>query len=278
MFKKIISNLPFSPSLMGQLSYYAGLVKKEASIRRLGFIFLSLTLVVQFFAVFEPPESANAASEDDMISRGFDSTDTCSVSNDSLFCNQNLKISQKADNYSQGLVDAQTVAAAAQDQISYTLTIENISSETVNLKIKDRLADILEYSTLIDNGGGILDESTNELSWPNATIASKTTQTRTFVVRLMSTIPSTAQGKKYTKSYDCVMTNNFGNSINIALDCPTPKVVENIASYLPKIKPFENIMIASTAFILTAYLYLRSQLIKKEIRIIRHNANMGTIQ
>jgi uncharacterized repeat protein (TIGR01451 family) len=60
MFKKLVSNLPFSPSLVAQLRFYAQRLKKEQWMRRLGLIFTVFALVIQSFAVFSPPESANA--------------------------------------------------------------------------------------------------------------------------------------------------------------------------------------------------------------------------
>lgn len=70
MFRKIVSNLPFSPALVGQLGFYAKRLRKEEATRRLGLIFTALALVVQGFAVIAPPESANAADPNDMIYGG----------------------------------------------------------------------------------------------------------------------------------------------------------------------------------------------------------------
>lgn len=79
MFRKLISNLAFSPALVGQLGFYAKRLKKEEATRRIGLIFTALALVVQSFAVFSPPESANAASDNDII-RGGCSTKECILS------------------------------------------------------------------------------------------------------------------------------------------------------------------------------------------------------
>lgn len=71
MFKKLISSLPFSPALVGQLGFYAKRLKKEEATRKLGLIFTALALLVQSFAVFQAPEAANAASSNDMVYGGF---------------------------------------------------------------------------------------------------------------------------------------------------------------------------------------------------------------
>jgi hypothetical protein len=71
MFRKIVSNLPFSPALIGQLGFYANRLRKEEATRRIGLIFTALALVVQGFAIFSPPESANAANGNNIIYGGF---------------------------------------------------------------------------------------------------------------------------------------------------------------------------------------------------------------
>lgn len=73
MFKKLLSNLPFNPSLIGQVPFYAKRLKKESSVRRAGLIFMGLTMLVQFFAVLSPPQPTLASSNNDIIRGGFTS-------------------------------------------------------------------------------------------------------------------------------------------------------------------------------------------------------------
>lgn len=73
MFAKLLSNLPFNPSLIDQISFYATRLHKEAAIRRLGFIMVVLGMVVQMFAVFAPAEPTLAASNNDVIRGGIGS-------------------------------------------------------------------------------------------------------------------------------------------------------------------------------------------------------------
>ncbi len=67
MFRKLISNLPFNPSLLGQLSFYAKRIKQEESLRRMGFGFVALAMLIQTFAVIAPPEKSLAFSNDYII-------------------------------------------------------------------------------------------------------------------------------------------------------------------------------------------------------------------
>lgn len=70
MFRKIVSNLSFSPALVGQLGFYAKRLRKEEATRRIGLVFVALALVVQALAVFQPPESANASNPGDFVPGG----------------------------------------------------------------------------------------------------------------------------------------------------------------------------------------------------------------
>ncbi len=57
MFEKLLAVLPYNPSLAHQMRFYAGRMREEAGIRRIGLIFMVLTFFVQFFAVLSPPQS-----------------------------------------------------------------------------------------------------------------------------------------------------------------------------------------------------------------------------
>lgn len=73
MFKKLISNLPFNPSLIDQVSFYARRLRNEQKIRRSGAILMILAMLVQSFAVISPPQPSLAASANDIVYGGFNS-------------------------------------------------------------------------------------------------------------------------------------------------------------------------------------------------------------
>lgn len=73
MFKKLLSNLPFNPSLVKQLSFYTKRMRREASIRRLSTVFIILAMFVQFAAVISPAQPSLAASSNDIIYGGITS-------------------------------------------------------------------------------------------------------------------------------------------------------------------------------------------------------------
>ncbi|NTW62183.1 hypothetical protein HGB25_02120 [Candidatus Saccharibacteria bacterium] len=416
MFQKIVSNLPFSPALIRQLSFYAKRLRREEATRRLGLIFLALSLVVQCLVVFQPSESANASSETDMVTGGISSLkeflsaydsntkhlrDTMNYvgitraeiaatdygtfkadnklswgyaprfsysqgerqhsivnssgkivttaysrplklwgssgmnihgwvgqsakmgwfaimkscgnlvtkklptpepkkclynpnllasdsackpcpGNETLWiddpsCTPNVVRSKTATNASQGFTNASLSTARPGDQVSYTITIENTGLKSTTVQLEERLGDVLEYSTIVDKGGGTFDAKTNVLSWSTVTLQPKTKQSRTFVVKLMDAIPATAVGASDPTSYDCIMMNTFGNSINIRVECPGPKIVETVTTELPKTGPTENLIFAGIVVAIAVYFYARSRQQNREIHLIRRDVSMGTI-
>ncbi len=86
MFEKLVSLLPYNPSLAHQLSFYGKRMREEASIRRIGLLFIVLAFMVQFFAVLSPPQPTSADSSTDLINGGITSrADAVNT------CNSNLK-------------------------------------------------------------------------------------------------------------------------------------------------------------------------------------------
>ncbi len=379
--------MPFSSALIEQVGFYAKRLRKEEATRRLGLIFMALAMAVQALVVFQPSESANAASQNDMVNGGISSlneylqsydanirnlkdvmnyagitrseilsttysswrvnekiswgflshfsytdgerqhsittidskaitvysgplklwlgansdatgwvgysqkmgwfaitkdngnlvTDTIPTSNN--YPTSGIIFSKTAINNSHGFVDATSLTATASDRINYTISISNNgSSVAYETKLEDNLSDILEYSTLIDAGGGTLNPNTNVLSWPDVNLSPGDKQTRTFIAKLLDPIPSTAKGKSNGTSFDCIMTNTFGNSTNIKVDCPAPKILEQTVTQLPVTGPTENIIFISVLIALTTYFYARTRQMRKELNIIKKDAISGMIQ
>ncbi len=75
MFKKLVTNLPFSPGLASQVSFYAKRLKQEESIRRFGLLFVALSMTAQSFMIISPPEAAIAVGPNNIIYSGVTSKD-----------------------------------------------------------------------------------------------------------------------------------------------------------------------------------------------------------
>jgi len=414
MFRKIVSNLSFSPALVGQLGFYAKRLKKEETTRRLGLIFVVLALVVQSLAVFQPPESANAASTNDFVPGGLglgsqrsinnflapydqntnnlkDIMNYMGISREQIASAQfssfisgtvkrswgrnathstaqgevstvilgsnyqpittvyshplalvngadsriygwighsdrvgwfaimqacgnlvteiippvptppvpptpptptpptptptpaNIIVSKTAQNISQGNIKASTVSAKENDKITYTLNLQNTGETAKVTKISDNLSDVLDYSSLIDNGGGTFTAATKTLSWPDVNLKPGEKQSRTFAIQMLSTIPATPVGQSNPDSYNCAMDNVFtsggspSTGITIPVTCAPPKVIEQVTTELPHTGPTENMIFAGAVLAVVTYFFLRSKQLGTEVRLIRRDLNSGTI-
>lgn len=193
-------------------------------------------------------------------------------------CNIDIINTKTSSNMSQGNVNATTKIAKAGDKISYTITSENVGLTAENVTMRESLGDVLEYATLIDNGGGTFDQTNKTLAWPEVTIKPGEKQSRTFVVQMMEQIPLTNTGVSDQDSYDCKMVNTYGNSTEIKVDCaPEKLVVEQVVSELPTTGPGENMIFAGGLLAIVAYFYARSRQLSKEVRLIRKSAHAGAI-
>lgn len=70
MINRLLSNLPFNPSLIEDVSFYVKRLKQEESVRRTGVILVVLSMFVQVFAAMVPPEKSVLAAPNDVISGG----------------------------------------------------------------------------------------------------------------------------------------------------------------------------------------------------------------
>lgn len=172
---------------------------------------------------------------------------------------------------------ATEAAVKASEELSFTLTARNEGKAKATIAFTDNLDDTLEYAALTNNGGGTYNKETKELSWGTVTLEPGQEVKKTFVVKLQSAITSAPKGISEGSSYDCKLTNVFGNSVTIPVDCPPAKIVEQTVTQLPKTGPTENIIFGSIIFAVAAYFYARSRQLKKEVRLVRRDLNTGTI-
>lgn len=192
-------------------------------------------------------------------------------------CHAELINTKLATNLTQDGKDATTVAAQASDKISYKITVENNGAKTTTATLSDNLQDTLEYARLVDAGNGTFDADAKTISWPDVTLKPGEQQSRVFVVQLLKKIPAAPTGQSNGTSYDCVMTNTFGNTTSINVNCPPVKTVEHTVSQLPHTGPGENMLFAGIVLAVVVFFYARARQEKREIRLIRRDFNTGAI-
>lgn len=400
MFKKLVSTLPFSPALIGQIGFYANRLREEEVTRRTGLILTVLAIAVQSLTIISPPTPANASNKSDLINGGFsskselleiyeknsegykdilsyagvtydeleatressinsrqygtdsqqwlswgrsprfstdqgetvhtinnvpiysrplaqlDSTDwakkngsTYTVykgfsktigefaiikncanlvtrkiplpkiprTSNSPVSQPVISLSKTASNLTQGVKDASKTKAMASDRIQYTLTMVNVGNTSTSVNFSDTLDDVLEYSTIQDNGGGVFNSGSQVLSWPSTVLKPGDKEVRTFVVAMQPTIPSTARGVSEPTSYDCIMNNTFGNNSQIPVDCLSPKTIEQTIAVLPKTGAQENLLFSSLVLAVVTFLWARSRQLSTEIRLVRREFSNNTL-
>jgi hypothetical protein len=201
-------------------------------------------------------------------------------------CHSDFELTKKVKNVTQLLDDANNTTAKPGDRLEYRLIVKNVGKTTGAYAIEDNLADVLEYADIVDLGGGTLItegpniavEKINHITWPSASIKPGETIEKIINVQIKSTIPATPQGLGNQESYNCQMVNDFaGNGTTVKVDCPAPKVVEQVVAELPHTGPTENIIFGAIVLMAVTYFYTRSRQLKKEVRLIRRDLNAGII-
>lgn len=185
-----------------------------------------------------------------------------------------LEVNITAHNDTQGLAASDTVAEP-NDRITYTLHIS--ASDSYTSELRHYIGDLLEYSALVDNGGAVPMTDEGYLTWYNLDLAADERTSLQYTVQVADPIPTSATGVSAPQSYDCIMTAAAHNSVSVPVSCPITKQLEHIVRELPPVNPPYSIVGLLVVFTVTFYLYIRARIIEKELRIIRHKVNTGSL-
>lgn len=192
-------------------------------------------------------------------------------------CRPQISQSKEAKNLTQNKGDANNSTAKTGDRIEFTVYTTNVGSGTVSATVDESLADVLQYSKLTHNGGGTFEDSSKVLGWGTVSLGPQQTDVRKFVVQVNDVIPATPRGANDPAAFNCLMTNSYGNTINIHVECPLDKQVESAVKELPSTGAGENIVFGTVILMVVTYFYARSRQMNKEVRLIRKEFNFGTI-
>lgn len=67
MFRKLVSNLPFNPGLLNQVTFYTKRVQQERFVRRIGFLCMAVMMLFHTLMFITPPEKSLATSSNSII-------------------------------------------------------------------------------------------------------------------------------------------------------------------------------------------------------------------
>jgi len=181
-----------------------------------------------------------------------------------------LKYSKSATNMTQGINDANNSKANPGDIISYKLSVQNIGKLAVkSFVIQENISDVLDYANVGNLNGGVLNLQTGVVAWPAINIPANGTVSESFTVTVKNPVPNTAPGKDDPSAYNYIMTNVYGNTININVNPPPTAVVAQAAvTSLPNTGPGSNLLIIFIVTSLAGYFYYRSKLLSKEAEIL----------
>jgi len=182
-------------------------------------------------------------------------------SSDTLAC---VNVHKTASNQTQNIPDANNSTARPGDVITYTLFAKNGGKATVkNYVFQENLSDVMDYATVTNAHGGSLGAD-NIIRWPKKDIPAGQQISVQITVQVKNPLPTTPVSTSDPGHFDMIMTNVYGNTININLPAPTVKTVETAAASLPNTGPGAGLVIAGLITMIAAYFYARARLLAKE--------------
>lgn len=166
--------------------------------------------------------------------------------------------------------DAIQTTVQAGDVIEYKLTTANSnSSKKSNYDISDYVGDVLDYATLdtafLAGEGGTYNDTTKQVIWSNQTLPANGQLEKKVRFTIKNPIPSTNSPTQTSTSFDCRISNQYGEEISMNVECPALKTVET----LPNTGPGETVAVAFGITMVSSYFFARSRLLSKELGIVK---------
>jgi uncharacterized repeat protein (TIGR01451 family) len=204
------------------------------------------------------------------------SCNTSVNSQDTLACVQRHKT---ASNTTQSITDANSTTAQPGDVIVYTIYAANAGKATVKAFVfQENMSDVLDYADIIDLHGGAIDNISKVVSWPAADIKSGATLSRQITIKVKMQIPQTPASSSDPTHFDMIMTNVYGNTINIKLPSTVITTVASVTTTtLPNTGPGASLFISFIAVLVAGYFFARSRLLAKEAVIAIHVNREGAL-
>jgi uncharacterized repeat protein (TIGR01451 family)/fimbrial isopeptide formation D2 family protein len=182
-----------------------------------------------------------------------------------------LELHKTARNDTKG-IDANNTTAAPGDVITYTLTTKNYSTQDLkDYVIQENLIDIMEYTDKITNADGGTLGNDRIMRWPATTIKAGQTVTHTLTIKIKNPIPNTPTPPSNPGSFDLMLTNVYGDAINIKLPGSVAAIVSHTNTTLPNTGPGQTMVLAALITFVAAYCFARSRLMAKELDLVRED-------
>ncbi len=204
---------------------------------------------------------------DSSISANSTQCKPCSASlssTDTVAC---IQYSKTASDNTKGIADINGKMASAGDEITYSLTAYNSGkAEVKDFVMQDDLSYVLDYANIVNLDGGSINNK-DVVSWPAVNIMPTASETHKITVTIKNPIPQTLPSTSDPEYFDHIMTNIYGNTINIKLPYSPIASTALVTSGLPNTGPGDSLIVAAIIVVLAGYFFARTRLLTKESRI-----------
>lgn len=186
-----------------------------------------------------------------------------------------LVLSKSANNVTQSIAEANGTTAKPGDTIQYTLNTRNSAVVPIEqYVVEEHVGDLLEYALITDFHGGSMDEN-GIVRWPAQDLGPGATLKQQLTIQIKEEIPETPVATSNPGSFDLVMTNVYGNTVEIQIPASPAKVTEQIVRTLPNTGPGQGLIISTLTTTFIGFFFARSILYRKEINIVKHSHSLG---
>lgn len=181
-------------------------------------------------------------------------------------------------NLSQNLSGIQAVQAKVKggDVLEYTLLTTNTQpTDKLNYVVEDYVGDLLDYAEIdmayLSAQKGVFDKTGRKVIWANQTLKANSDTVKSFRIKMKNPIPSTNAPSALSTTFDCKISNQYGNELSLNVACPFVKSVER----LPNTGPGTTVAIGFLVTSGAGYFFARSRLLAKELETVRREYAAG---
>ena len=223
----------------------------------------------------DSPLCFQACQYDSSISSSDANCKPCEQSVSSQDATACVVVHKTASNITAGISDANGTQAHPGDVITYTLFAQNNGKATVkDFVFLENLSDVLDYADAGDLHGGSINAD-KVVTWPAEDIKAGATAKHQITIKVKDPVPQTPTSTSDPGHFDLVMTNVYGDTVNINLPGSPTKQVETAAATLPNTGPGTSLLIAASLVIVSGYFWARARLLADEAMLAVHESTSG---
>lgn len=256
MFRKIITELLYSPALAERVGEYSRQLRQEKARRQIGLVFIALALMMQLFSLLLPSEASNAANRSAFIDGSIRSQDEYLQYYDKnvkdihdLF--ESLGIS-RSDIQNTRLAEVRisddlrvwsTIQTTADSQpysfytstgrsiLVYHQSLDNLPSfsDTDTILAYIGASETIDWFAITKDGGNLITKSSNDLPCSDITICSQTIKSSLSAYNISSNKP--ARGDRATPSDRVIYTLSVQNIGDTEADIPLSLRIKDVLEY-----------------------------------------------